>query len=882
MSATRLLAGAALLLLGSAAPTAPQQSDTWFPFVIPWDDATPGATNVAALNAEAAGAAGFIKTENGHFYTPKGQRARFLGVNFCFSANFPEKADAVKVAARLQKYGVNLVRLHLMDYYHAPKGIFDPRFKDKQHLDAGQLDKLDHLVWQLKRRGIYVNINLHVARAVGAADGFPDTDKLPGLGAVVNYFEPRMIQIQKNYARDLLTHYNPYTKTKYVEEPAVLIVELTNENTLVGAAWTGQLDRLPAHYRDALQGQWNAWLKQRYGSTDELAKGWKAVAAGKNVNVLSNANFAQAAASWKLEVQKIAAAQTEVTDQPPPGGLSGKVLRVKIGKGGDQSWHIQLHQGGLTLTEGQPYTLSFWARSSDKRGLGINATLDQPDWHNLGLSQRVELDRDWRSYRFNFTASKTVKSHGRVAFLLGGNGAAVELAGVTLLAGGDNPLAAGARLEKGTIPIGKAQDTPAGRDWLAFLMNTEARFLITLRDYVKQDLGSKANVVCSQASYGGLAGAYRERRSDFIDMHSYWQHPRFPGRAWDSGNWLVANTPMVKDKGAGTWAKLARYRLAGMPFTVSEYNHAAPADTQAECVPLLAAIAAVQDWDAIYLFDYNNDRDSWDSNKIRGFFTIDSNPAKMAFLPAAALMFVRGDVPAAKEQAQLRIPADSVVNLVAGRKDVQELWEAAGSPAFDCMNRRLSLTFTSGAGPVTLEPKGKAYAAVGTGPVRWRGAGTEQALVTVDSPRSKAVVGFLGGQKAELKGWQVEAPRGGFGFAALTLSALDGKATAQSGALLLTAVARVENAGMGWNRDRTSVGKNWGSGPTRAEGVTATVRISTVAASAQVFALDGSGQRKDKVPATVTDGRLTFTINPSYRTVWYEAVPQLVRPAGGP
>ena len=70
---------------------------------------------------------------------------------------------------------------------------------------------------------------------------------------------------------------------------------------------------------------------------------------------------------------------------------------------------------------------------------------------------------------------------------------------------------------------------------------------------------------------------------------------------------------------------------------------------------------------------------------------------------------------------------------------------------------------------------------------------------------------------------------------------LDGKATDQSGALLLTAVGRVENAGMGWNKDRTSVGKNWGTGPTYAEGVTATVCIATPAAAAKVYALDGSG-----------------------------------------
>ena len=53
-------------------------------------------------------------------------------------------------------------------------------------------------------------------------------------------------------------------------------------------------------------GQWNAWLKNRYGTTAELAKAWKVVAAANAVNLLNNAGFTNGTASWKLEVQKVA------------------------------------------------------------------------------------------------------------------------------------------------------------------------------------------------------------------------------------------------------------------------------------------------------------------------------------------------------------------------------------------------------------------------------------------------------------------------------------------------------------------------------------------------------------------------------------------------
>jgi len=43
-----------------------------FPFVIPWDDATPGtATDASALNTAPAGSSGFILARDGHFVHEK-------------------------------------------------------------------------------------------------------------------------------------------------------------------------------------------------------------------------------------------------------------------------------------------------------------------------------------------------------------------------------------------------------------------------------------------------------------------------------------------------------------------------------------------------------------------------------------------------------------------------------------------------------------------------------------------------------------------------------------------------------------------------------------------------------------------------------------------
>ncbi len=76
--------------------------------------------------------------------------------------------------------------------------------------------------------------------------------------------------------------------------------------------------------------------------------------------------------------------------------------------------------------------------------------------------------------------------------------------------------------------------------------------------------------------------------------------------------------------------------------------------------------------------------------------------------------------------------------------------------------------------------------------------------------------------------------------------------------MLLTAVGRAENTGMGWNADRSSVGREWGEGPTLCDGIP--LKISFEHAKLSVHALDPRGHRTMKVPVVetgITDRRPT-------------------------
>ena len=235
--------------------------------------------NVGSFNPTPAGSNGFIRARDGHFYDEKGKRIRFLGVNLAADSAFPTHSDAEKIAARLHKYGFNIVRLHHMDASFSKINLFDRASGDTQHLNKDALDRLDYFIFQLKQNGIYANINLKVSRTFTEGDGLPETDKLGFSGKPADYFMPRMIELQKGFAHDLLTHLNPFTHTSYAEDPAVAAIEINNENSIVGAPWEpigGGIAGLPPSYRAELMRQWNEWLKKKYKDTKGLKRAWSA------------------------------------------------------------------------------------------------------------------------------------------------------------------------------------------------------------------------------------------------------------------------------------------------------------------------------------------------------------------------------------------------------------------------------------------------------------------------------------------------------------------------------------------------------------------------------------------------------------------------------
>ena len=201
-----------------------------FPFSVHTGPAADSVADVSFLNAKPAGEDGFVRVKNGQFVTDNGV-IKFSGTNLTGSANFPTHENAVKLAAALSRYGFNCVRIHFADVAGNYSNfmlsgetclIADGATVDHFDFIPEQLDKLEYFVSELKQRGVYVDLNLHVGRfhnRLGSRKG-------------ATLYDEALIASQKDYARRLLSHVNPYTGLAWKDDPAVAIVEIANEDSL--------------------------------------------------------------------------------------------------------------------------------------------------------------------------------------------------------------------------------------------------------------------------------------------------------------------------------------------------------------------------------------------------------------------------------------------------------------------------------------------------------------------------------------------------------------------------------------------------------------------------------------------------------------------------
>lgn len=824
------------------------RGDDRFAFVIPGDDATPSTTDMSGISPGPVKANGFVRIQDGHFYTDAG-RLRIWGFNVCFGGNFPTHEEAEKVAAHLAKLGVNGVRFHHHDMFEAPGGIWGKVVDGKRQLDPGQLDRQDYFLDQLHKRGIYANLNLHVSRTLREAEGFlsEDLPRAVRYNKYMLYFEPGMREALKDFCRAYLLHKNPYRGLRRVDDPGIAMLEITNENKF-STQGPSVVASLPTRYRDEFKGQWNAWLKKEYVSTSALRKRWQEGGEPLGEVLVDGTGLARTVEGWSLN-DDVGSSVHAVFGQPGPNADT-TALKLDIVKKAGARHHQELIKAGLSLEEGRVYTLSYYARAEKERTLYVDVSNQGPDnWRSLGYGETVRFMPEWQKIERVFRARESVDGNARVCLKFGGEDGDLYLAGLKFQRGGTyKTLPEGQSIEAGNIEIPvKGWSEEAQEDVTRFMVDTEKGFITDVTRFLKDELGARVPITCSQIDYHGARVV--AETCDYADAHTYWAHPRFPGRPWDRSDWYLRNEPMENFPGEASILNRAPWRLLDRPFTLSEWNIPSPHDYAGSVVPFAAMVASLQDWDGVFFFTYHSSSDHWFGNGMSEFFSFNAEPVKQALFASFAGMYLRGDLRPLEQTlagtCEQRLPLTLALSHRIGIDPERTEGMDATAP-----DGRLASPDESVAWDV---PDGKG-------------------VVTVNTPGTRAVWGLIAGSSFDLGGLQIKVGPVDRDYAVIVLTSLDGKPLETAKRLLLTATGSAENPGMGWNEERNSVSNRWGKGPTQVNGIPATLTLGSRVR--KILALDEQGLSKGVLPVQTSGGATTWSIGPEYKTLWYEVVLQ--------
>ena len=261
----------------------PANWDKWFA----WQGKGPLAPDSALRMSDwldaPAGKFGRI-TSKGDQLIYNGKPVVMWGINVCYGATAPEKELADARAQLYADYGINTVRFHK----YADRGGRNEVRSDKSFtaFNPEGLDRMDYFISKLKEKGIYVELSPTFGTfSLGPDDAakVPYYDEMKGgkggKGGVVSphagaYLGTELRDLQIEQMVNLMKHKNPYTGMTYAEDPAIMVVELLNEQSALFAAMHA-LTSVPTLRKRASE-RFTDWLLKRYGSKEAVLARWGA------------------------------------------------------------------------------------------------------------------------------------------------------------------------------------------------------------------------------------------------------------------------------------------------------------------------------------------------------------------------------------------------------------------------------------------------------------------------------------------------------------------------------------------------------------------------------------------------------------------------------
>jgi len=390
-----------------------------------------------------------------------------------------------------------------------------------------------------------------------------------------------------------------------------------------------------------------------------------------------------------------------------------------------------------------------------------------------------------------------------------------------------------------------------------FLNDQEFRFYTTMRENLRK-IDAKAPVaVGNMWGDNPLSSLPALTSGDLIDVHRY------------AGSENLSIDPRY-EASLGAW--IGCTQVLGMPLTVSEWNFVKSRELAVDRFtgPMyVAGLAALQGWDALMHYGYSQQPLKSTPHRA-GVWNSLNDPAQMALMPAAALAFRQGHVAPARRTYCLRLTKEQVFGggldaetCTAARTLLEQSRFTVGLPAVP----ELDWLHPTPADPNAVDianplqsflAPDATFVESDTGEIRreW-----EAGIQTVNTPKSQAAQGHVGGRKIELADVAVEI---GTPYAAVAVSALDDQPIRESSRILVSSVARV------W---KDSSNKRNAAGDVYSEPVRGTL-VVRARSGLQVIPLAADGSKRPPVADAWREGAYHIPLDEA-NTHWHvlEAAP---------
>jgi hypothetical protein len=378
-------------------------------------------------------------------------------------------------------------------------------------------------------------------------------------------------------------------------------------------------------------------------------------------------------------------------------------------------------------------------------------------------------------------------------------------------------------------------------DSLQFLYELQVEFFHRYGRAVR-DAGYQGQFVGSNWQAGRAFSHFANLHADYlvgtIDRHNYFGGER-------------ANASMLARGGSGMLSS-GMQQVADRPFMLSEWIHVFPSEWGVEGPAILGAYGmGLQGWDVSFMFQ-NGDNGAFSDRLGRQAWDVTA-PQILGVYPAVARHIHRGDV---RQSDVVAVRSVHVPSLFDGKLGFDETMaqgyddkELDGNkvPARSLAVARSVVAFTEQYTDTTAfdmkpyEQEGQLVSS--TGQLRWNEAdGRSGGRFTLNTPGTKAVVGFAAGQAVKLQQVTIE-PQSKFAAMYVTARECD-KTIDSSRELLIVAIARARNTGMKFSPtgDRMLAA---GKPPILMEPVRARITIRKDG-SPKVFVLDHDGKVTDR------------------------------------